>query len=102
MPFSEFEEIGIKGFGPSDKSMIFIIPTLVCAIVGIIFGMKKRIETLAATESDFYDNNTAVAEVENFQENFIEENDDDLYDRQNEDVISYETVVDSQRPLIDI
>ena len=49
---------------------------------------------------------------ENFRENFIEENDDDdLYDRQNEDVISYETetnvqtkipVVDSEQPLIDI
>ena len=112
--FSEFEEIGIKGFGPSDKSMIFIIPTLVCAIVGIIIGMKKRIENVAeSTESDYFDNtNTAViAENENFRENFIEENDDDLYDRQNEDVISYETetnaqtkipVVDPQQPLIDI
>ena len=106
--FSEFEEIGIKGFGPSDKSMIFIIPTMICAIVGIIFGMKKRIENLVmstSTSSNFFDNNMEANE--NFQENFIEENDDDLYDnRQNEEdddkTIPNIPIVNAQRPLIDI
>ena len=107
--FSEFEEIGIKGFGPSDKSMIFIIPTLICAVVGIIFGMKKRIENpvMSTTgSSNFFDNN--IEANENFQENFIEENDDDLYDnRQNNEEDDDKTVpnipvFNAQRPLIDI
>ena len=102
--FSEFEEIGIKGFGPSDKSMIFIIPTLICAVVGIIFGMKKRIENpvMSTTgSSNFFDNNIEA------NENFIEENDDDLYDnRQNEEdddkTVPNIPVFNAQRPLIDI
>ena len=106
--FSDFEEIGIKGFGPSDKSMIFIIPTMICAVVGIIFGMKKPIENLVmstSTSSNFFDNNMEANE--NFQENFIEENDDDLYDnRQNEEdddkTIPNIPIVNAQRPLIDI
>ena len=106
--FSEFEEIGMKGFGPSDKSMIFIIPTLISTVVGIIFGMKKRIENAVMTteSSNFFDNNTIADE--NFQENVIEENDDDLYDnRQNVDetiqnIPQIFSVVDPQRPLIDI
>ena len=65
----------MKGFGPSDKSMIFIIPTLISTVVGIIFGMKKRIENavMATESSNFFAD-------ENFQENVIEENDDNLYD----------------------
>ena len=106
--FSEFEEIGIKGFGPSDKSMIFIIPTLICAVVGIIFGMKIRIENpvMSTTgSSNFFDNN--IEANENFQENFIEENDDDLDDnRQNEEdddkTVPNIPVFNAQRPLIDI
>ena len=102
--FSEFEEIGIKGFGPSDKSMIFIIPTLICAVVGIIFGMKKRIENpvMSTTgSSNFFDNNIEA------NENFMEENDDDLYDnRQNEEdddkTVPNIPVFNAQRPLIDI
>ena len=63
--------------------MIFIIPTLISAVVGIIFGFKKQTEIVSmATESDFFDNNIEAATAdENIQENFIEENDDDLYDR---------------------
>ena len=102
--FSEFEEIGIKGFGPSDKSMIFIIPTLICAVVGIIFGINKRIENpvMSTTgSSNFFDNNIEA------NENFIEENDDDLYDnRQNEEdddkTVPNIPVFNAQRPLIDI
>ena len=97
----------MKGFGPSDKSMIFIIPTLISTVVGIIFGMKKRIENavMATESSNFFDNTIAD---ENFQENVIEENDDDLYDnRQNVDetiqnIPQIISVVDPQRPLIDI
>ena len=98
----------MKGFGPSDKSMIFIIPTLISTFVGIIFDMKKRIENAVMTteSSNFFDNNTIADE--NFQENVIEKNDDDLYDnRQNVDetiqnIPQIISVVDPQRPLIDI
>ena len=88
--------------------MIFIIPTLISTAVGIIFGMKKRIENavMAPESSNFFDNDTIADE--NFQENVIEENDDDLYDnRQNVDETTQNipqiiSVVDPQRPLIDI
>ena len=98
----------MKGFGPSDKSMIFIIPTLISTVVGIIFGMKKQIENAVMTteSSNFFDNNTIADE--NIQENIIEENDDDLYDnRENVDetiqnIPQIIAVVDPQRPLIDI
>ena len=98
----------MKGFGPSDKSMIFIIPTLISTVVGIIYGMKKQIENavMAPESSNFFDNDTIADE--NFQENVIEENDDDLYDnRQNVDetiqnIHQIISVVDPQRPLIDI
>ena len=59
----------MKGFGPSDKSMIFIIPTLISTVVGIIYGMKKQIENavMAPESSNFFDNDTIADE--NFQEN---------------------------------
>ena len=58
-----------------------------------------------STSSNFFDNNMEANE--NFQENFIEENDDDLYDnRQNEEdndkTIPNIPIVNAQRPLIDI
>ena len=96
----------MKGFGPSDKSMIFIIPTLISTAVGIIFGMKKRIDNgvMVTESSNFFDNNTIADE--NFQENVIEENDDDLYDNNVDETIQnipqIISVVDPQRPLIDI
>ena len=58
---------------------------------------------MATESSNFF----AIAD-ENFQENIIEENDDDLYDnRQNVDetiqnIPKIIAVVDPQRPLIDI
>ena len=61
---------------------------------------------MATESSNFFDNNTIADE--NFQENVIEENDDDLYDnRQNVDetiqnIPQIISVVDPQRPLIDI
>ena len=55
--------------------------------------------------SNFFDNN--IEANENFQENFIEENDDDLDDnRQNEEdddkTVPNIPVFNAQRPLIDI
>ena len=95
----------MKGFGPSDKSMIFIIPTLISTVVGIIYGMKKQIENavMAPESTNFFDNDTIADE--NFQENVIEENDDDLYDNVDETIQNIPqiiSVVDPQRPLIDI
>ena len=52
--------------------------------------------------SNFFDNN--IEANENFQENFIEENDDDLYDNAEDDdkTVPNIPVFNAQRPLIDI